>query len=117
MRRLIIHSVGVGVLLATAAPLRAQDPPPSVVPASGRSIRLEGLLQIQAHSSPVDSVVDWDGELRRIRLTVDGDAGNGLSGRIMVDADAERARVRDAYVEAKAGSAVRVRVGQFKPPF
>jgi hypothetical protein len=88
-----------------------------VTPANGRSIKLEGLIQYQAASSSVDTVVELDSELRRMRLQVDGDAGNGFGGRLQMDFDSNRARVRDAYAEYKPTSSVILRGGQFKPPF
>jgi hypothetical protein len=93
------------------------EPGPGVTPANVKSIKLEGLIQYQAASSSVDSVVEFDSELRRMRLQVDGDARDGFGGRLQMDFDSNRARVRDAYAEYKPTSAVTLRGGQFKPPF
>lgn len=103
--------------LASAGPVHAQEETPTVVPASGPSIKLEGLVQLQGSSSTVDSVVNWDIELRRARVTLDGEGGGGFSGRLMADFDSNRARIRDAYIDAALGKAAKIRVGQFKIPF
>jgi hypothetical protein len=90
---------------------------PTVSAANGKSIKVEGLVQYQAASSTVDSVVELDSELRRMRLQVDGDAGNGFGGRLQMDFDSNRARVRDAFAEYRPTSVFTLRGGQFKPPF
>jgi hypothetical protein len=114
------------VLLALAASAPAARPAyaqeagpaaPEVKPANGRSIELEGQLQFQAASTTVDSVVTWDSELRRMRLTAIGQASDEFSGTLQTDFGAERARVRDAFVEWKPSSAFALRAGQFKIPF
>jgi hypothetical protein len=126
-RRRVTPSSRLGVLAGlipliffvstVTAHAQEDEKPPMVVPASGRSIKLEGQVQVQASSSSVDSVVDFDAELRRMRVTLDGDAGNGFSGRLMADFDSNRARIRDAFVDVPLGTAVKLRIGQFKTPF
>lgn len=101
---------------APAPPPPAPRPPP-VTPAFGVSIKLAGLVQAQGSTSSIDSVTNFDQELRRMRLVTDADAGSGFSGRLMMDFDSNRARVRDAYANWRATSALSFRVGQFKPPF
>ncbi len=107
------------VVLLTSTDAAAQEKPgaPAVTPASGRSIRLEGQLQFQASSTTVDTAVGWDAELRRMRLTAVGEAGEGLSGTLQTDFDSNRARVRDAFIEYRVIPALTVRAGQFKIPF
>src|SRR5688572_30432353 len=72
---------------------------------------------MQGSSSSIDSVVNWETELRRMRITMDGDGGMGFTGRLMADFDSGRARIRDAFLDAAVGKSAKIRVGQFKPPF
>ncbi len=95
----------------------AAPPTPTVVPAAGRSIKIEGQLQFQVHSSTIDSVPEWEAELRRMRVTLEGDAGDGFSGRLIGEFDSQRARVRDAYVDYRLSPHWAFRAGQFKLPF
>lgn len=116
---MILGILGLAALVAFSRPssARAQEEAANVVPASGRSIKLEGLVQVQGSSSTVDSVVNWDTELRRMRITLDGDGGGGFTGRLMADFDSNRARIRDAFIDAALGKGAKIRIGQFKPPF
>jgi hypothetical protein len=84
---------------------------------AGRSLELEGQLQVQAASTSVDDVVTWDAELRRMRLTAIADAGGGFFGNLQTDFGTDRARVRDAFLEYRPSTHFAVRVGQFKIPF
>ena len=93
------------------------EPEPEVVPANGLSIRLEGQLQVQGSSTSVDDAVTWDGELRRARITLIGEAIPGVSATIQSDFGRERVRIRDAYGEVDVSPAVTLRAGQFKIPF
>jgi hypothetical protein len=68
-------------------------------------------------TTSVDSTLESDFELRRARLTVEGQAGQRWSGRIQMDFETERARFRDAYLEGRVNEGLSVRVGQFKVPF
>lgn len=118
--RSLIPTMTLGVYLFLALPPAAaqtEAPAPTVTPANGRSIKLEGLVQFQTASSTVDSTVGWDAELRRMRLQADADAGSGVSGRLQLDFDSNRARVRDAYAEYAFSPHFRLRAGQFKMPF
>src|SRR5688572_24921688 len=72
---------------------------------------------MQGSSSSIDSVVNWETELRRMRITLDGDGGMGFTGRLQADFDSGRARIRDAFLDAALGKSAKIRVGQFKPPF
>lgn len=108
--------LGIWLLPCASAGAWAQEERPPVQAARAPSVRLEGLVQVQTASTPVDSSVQWDVELRRIRVTLDASEGD-LSGRIMVDTDASRARVRDAYIRYRAAPALEIQVGQFKTPF
>jgi hypothetical protein len=103
--------------LAAAAAQEEQPAPPSVTPTSGRSIKLEGQLQVQLASSSVDSAVGWDADLRRMRITAIGDAGHGFSGALQTDFGSNRVRIRDAFIDYKASPQVTLRAGQFKIPF
>jgi hypothetical protein len=107
------------VVLAHARWLAAQEEPasPTIKLGAGRSLELEGQLQVQAASSSVDSVIEWDSELRRMRLTAIADAGSGFFGTLQTDFGTDRARVRDAFLEYRPSSSVALRVGQFKIPF
>lgn len=107
------------LLFAVAAPraARAQEEKPAVSVAEGATLRLEVLAQPQSSSTSVDSVVETDFELRRARLTAEGQAGERWSGRIQMDFETERARFRDAFLEGRISDGMSVRVGQFKVPF
>ena len=62
-------------------------------------------------------MLETDFELRRARLTVDGQVGEHWLGRIMMDFETDRARFRDAFLEGRVNDAFSIRAGQFKPPF
>jgi hypothetical protein len=106
-------------LLAQAGQARGQAEPehPTISLGAGRSLELEGQLQVQGASSSVDSVVTWDSELRRMRLTAIADAGGGFFGTLQTDFGTDRARVRDAFVEYRPSDSFALRLGQFKIPF
>jgi hypothetical protein len=105
--------------MVLAVPLAAQQEPtsPTVKLGAGRSLELEGQIQVQGASSSVDSVVTWDSELRRVRLTAIADAGGGFFGTLQTDFGADRARVRDAFLEYRPSTHLALRAGQFKIPF
>jgi Phosphate-selective porin O and P len=105
--------------LVLAGPLAAQEEPasPTIKLGAGRSLELEGQIQVQGASSSVDSVATWDSELRRVRLTAIADAGGGFFGTLQTDFGAERARVRDAFLEYRPSTHFALRLGQFKIPF
>lgn len=115
-RRIVIALLA----LAAAAPvgkIRGQEAEPTVSAADGVELRLEVLAQPQASSTSVDSVVESDVELRRARLTAEGQVGERWSGRIQMDFETERARFRDAYLEGRVSDGLSLRAGQFKVPF
>ena len=107
------------ITLAAAAPriVHGQESKPTVTAAEGTSLKIEFLAQPQASSSSVDSVLETDFELRRARLQVDGQVGEHWLGRIQTDFEFERARFRDAWLEARVNDAFSIRAGQFKTPF
>ena len=116
MSRLLLLA---SLLFAVAGPraATAQEEKPAVSVAEGATLNLEVLAQPQSSSTSVDSVVETDFELRRARLTAEGQAGERWSGRIQMDFETERARFRDAFLEGKISDAMSVRLGQFKVPF
>jgi hypothetical protein len=117
----VSRRVGIALLaLAFAAPIgkiRGQEVEPTVSAAEGFELQLEVLAQPQASTTSVDSVVESDVELRRARLTADGQVGGRWSGRVQMDFETERARFRDAYLEGRISDGVSLRAGQFKVPF
>lgn len=90
---------------------------PQVSAAEGATLALEVLVQPQASTTSVDAELATDFELRRARLTAEGQAGERWSGRIQMDFEPERARFRDAYLAGRASESVSVWAGQFKVPF
>lgn len=115
-RRWIVASL---LVLAGAVPgtVAAQEEEPQVSAAEGATIKLEVLAQTQASTTSVDSELETDIELRRARLTAEGEAGERWSGRIQMDFEPERARFRDAYLAAQVSDALSIWAGQFKVPF
>jgi hypothetical protein len=115
-RRWIAASLLVlaGVVPGTAG---AQEEEPQVSVAEGATLKLEVLAQPQASTTSVDSELETDFELRRARLTAEGQAGVRWSGRIQMDFEPERARFRDAYLAGRVSDALSVWAGQFKVPF
>lgn len=111
--------VAILLVLAGAAPqaARAQEEKPTVSVSEGTTLKLEFLAHTQMSTTSVDSVVETDYELRRARLMVEGQAGERWSGRIQADFETERARFRDAFLEARVNDGFSVRAGQFKVPF
>lgn len=103
-----------GVVPGTAG---AQVEEPQVSAAEGATLKLEVLAQPQASTTSVDSELETDFELRRARLTAEGQAGERWSGRIQMDFEPERARFRDAYLAGQVNDALSVWAGQFKVPF
>lgn len=105
--------------LGSAAAVAQEEKPaaPLVTPANGRSIKLEGQLQVQVASTSVDSAVGWDADLRRMRFTVLGDAGNGFSGALQLEFGQNRVRIRDAVIDYEVSPRFTLRGGQFKIPF
>ncbi len=112
-------SAAAFVTFLLAGPLPAQEEPasPTIKLGAGRSLELEGQLQVQGASTSVDSVVTWDSELRRMRLTAIADAGGGFFGTLQTDFGGDRARVRDAFIEYRPSTHFALRAGQFKIPF
>lgn len=113
-RILPIAILGLALPLAAA---RAQESEPTVWATDGASLHLEVLAQTQAATSTVDSVLETDFELRRARLTAEGEVGDRWSARFQLDFEFDRARFRDAFLEAKVNDALSLRAGQFKVPF
>lgn len=111
--------VAILLVFAATAPraARAQEEEPAVSVAEGASIKLEVLAQPQVSTSSVDSVLETDLEVRRARLTAEGQAGERWSGRIQMDFEPERARFRDAYLDGRVSDGLSLRAGQFKVPF
>lgn len=111
--------VAAALALICGAPrvVEAQEEQPEVTVADGAKLKLEVLAQPQVSTTSVDSVLETDYELRRARLTVEGEAGERWSGRIQMDFEPERARFRDAYLEGRVSDELSVRAGQFKVPF
>ena len=107
------------ITLAAAAPraVHGQEPKPTVTVAEGATLKLEVLAQPQTSNTSVDSVLETDFELRRARLTVDGQVAERWSGRIQMDFETERARFRDAFLEGRVSDVISFRAGQFKTPF
>jgi hypothetical protein len=116
VRAALVAALG---LLIQAGQARGQAEPehPTISLGAGRSLELEGQLQVQGASSSVDSVVTWDSELRRMRLTAIADAGGGFFGTLQTDFGTDRARVRDAFLEYRPSTHFALRLGQFKIPF
>ena len=117
MSRRIVMALVALAALAPVAKIRGQEAEPTVTVAEGVELRLEVLAQPQASSTSVDSVVESDVELRRARLTAEGQVGERWSGRIQMDFETERARFRDAYLEGRVSDGLSLRAGQFKVPF
>ena len=112
-RVLAIALLGLGLPLAT---VRAQEADP-VWATEGASLHLELLAQPQVSTTSVDSVLESDFELRRARLTAAGEVGERWSARFQIDFETDRARFRDAFLEARVTDGLSIRAGQFKVPF
>jgi hypothetical protein len=100
--------------LGMADPVAAQDTLPQ--------IRVGAYIQGQFHTTSVS--VDTDGgpaaetsfEMRRARLRIQVDLGNGITGHLEPDFAQGQTRLRYAYADFEFGNHT-LRAGQFKRPF
>jgi phosphate-selective porin OprO/OprP len=81
-------------------------------------LRFRGLIQFDGRlfsdDATPDSADTW--LLRRVRPSIEGNAGERVSFRIMPDFGGGTSQLVDAYVDTKLGSALSLRVGKYKPP-
>jgi phosphate-selective porin OprO/OprP len=81
-------------------------------------LRFRGLIQFDGRvfddDVTPDSANTW--LLRRVRPSLEGNAGDRISFRIMPDFGGGTSQLVDAYVDTKLGNMLSLRAGKFKPP-
>jgi hypothetical protein len=105
--------LGSTLLLALAAPLRAQT-----VSAPGvDSVRVRANLQAQFNTTSADGEADSEWLMRRARIGIGAYAAGWLQAYVEGDFGRGRAVLTDGYVSLRFDPRLVLRAGQFKVPF
>lgn len=100
-------AIGLGLMLAVARPLLAQD----MGARSGSSVTIGARIQAQYEASSVDDTPS-SFFIRRGWVTMDGRLNDLVTGRAQYDIDGQT--VLEAYLELTPSDALQVQLGQFK---
>ena len=119
----LLGSLAVALTICTPVAAAAQDPPVPV------RVRLGGQAQIQFNTTSVDEedvfpLIDPDEDIatstfetRRIRLSVEVEIADWITGRIQPDFALGDLELADAWLNLEFDEAAQLRIGQFKKPF